>query len=587
MKKIAALLVLVSLVFGIVIIDSCKKEPVIPTLTTSSVTNVTVTSATSGGVISKDGGAAVTARGVCWSTSSTPVISGSHTSDDKGTGSFTSSLASLTPNTLYHVRAYATNSVGTAYGNEVTFTTTPIVVATLTTTAITSITLTSAVSGGNISSNGNGTVTARGVCWATTTGPTSTNSITTDSTGTGAFTSNLSGLLPGTIYYVRAYATNSAGTAYGNEVSFTTSSIVVPTLTTTAATAITLTTATAGGNITADGGGAVTARGTCWATTANPTITNSKTTNGTGTGVFTSNLSVLLPGTTYYVRSYATNSAGTAYGNEISFTTTSIAVATLTTTAATAITQTTATAGGNITADGGGAVTVRGTCWATTINPSITDSKTTDGTGTGIFTSSLTGLLPGTIYHIRAYATNSAGTAYGTDLTFTTNPIVIPTITTNTAVTSITQTTAASGGNVTADGGGTVSAKGVCWAITANPSITNSKTSDGTGTGSFTSNLSPLLPGTTYHIRAYATNSAGTAYGTDVSFTTNPIVIPTITTAAITSITQTTAVSGGNVSADGGVTVSARGVCWATTPNPAITNSKTTDVLELVIAGLG
>src|ERR1035437_8699977 len=342
MKKIIASMTLVCIVLGVILINSCKKDAVIPTLTTTAVTDITVTSGTSGGVITKDGGAAVTARGVCWSTSATPVISGNHTSDDNGTGSFTSSLSGLTPNTLYHVRAYATNSAGTAYGNDVTFSTTAIVAATLITTAITSITLTSAVSGGNISSDGNGSITARGVCWAITTGPTITNSLTTDGTGTGAFTSNLSGLLPATIYYVRAYATNSASTAYGNEISFTTSPVVVPTLTTTAATAITLTTATAGGNITADGGGAVTARGTCWAITANPTITGSKTSNATGTGVFTSNLTGLLPGTTYHIRAYATNSVGTAYGNDLSFATTPVGVATVTTTAATLVTLTTA-----------------------------------------------------------------------------------------------------------------------------------------------------------------------------------------------------------------------------------------------------
>jgi len=85
------------LIGGIVIIDSCKKDNVIPTLTTTAVTNITVSSATTGGNISKDGGAAVTARGVCWATTSTPTISGSHSTDDKGTGSFTSDLTGLTP----------------------------------------------------------------------------------------------------------------------------------------------------------------------------------------------------------------------------------------------------------------------------------------------------------------------------------------------------------------------------------------------------------------------------------------------------------------------------------------------------------
>jgi uncharacterized protein (TIGR02145 family) len=128
-------------------------------------------------------------------------------------------------------------------------------------------------------------------------------------------------LTSGTLYHVRAYATNSAGTAYGNDLSFTTVAAVVPTLTTTAVTSVEVTTAVSGGNISSDGGGSITARGTCWATTASPTTGNSKTTNGTGTGSFTSNISGLLAGTTYYVRAYATNIAGTAYGSQYTITT--------------------------------------------------------------------------------------------------------------------------------------------------------------------------------------------------------------------------------------------------------------------------
>ena len=172
MKRIIPLLVFVCITAGIAVIDSCKKDPVPPTLTTTDVTNITVNSATSGGAITKDGGAAVTARGVCWSTTSGPTFSDSHSSDNTGAGSYISSLTGLSPNTLYHVRAYATNKAGTAYGNEVTFTSTPIVVPTLTTTVVTSITLTTAVTGGNITADGNAAVTAKGVCWSTTTGPT-------------------------------------------------------------------------------------------------------------------------------------------------------------------------------------------------------------------------------------------------------------------------------------------------------------------------------------------------------------------------------------------------------------------------------
>jgi len=125
-------------------------------------------------------------------------------------------------------------------------------------------------------------------------------------------------------------------------------------------------------------------------------------------------------------------------------------VAALTTTAASSITTTTATSGGEVTDDGGASVTLRGVCWGIAENPTIADSTSESGTGTGVFESSLTGLLPNTTYYIRAYATNSEGTAYGTQVTFQTlvpvqganevwiesfafNPVTI-TVTTNTTV---------------------------------------------------------------------------------------------------------------------------------------------------------
>ena len=95
---------------------------------------------------------------------------------------------------------------------------------------------------------------------------------------------------------------------------------------------------------------------------------------------------------------------------------------TVTTTAASSITTTAALSGGNVTSDGGTPVTARGVCWSTSANPSILDAHTTDGMGTGSFTSSITGLSPNTTYHVRAWATNHDGTAYGSDLTFITDP---------------------------------------------------------------------------------------------------------------------------------------------------------------------
>ena len=197
--------------------------PNLPVLTTTNASNITLIGASSGGNITSDGGADITSRGVVWSTSQNPTIAlTTNTVDGTGTGSFTSSISGLTPNTTYYVRAYATNSVGTAYGNEISFTTTSIQIPVLTTTTVSNITLSTASSGGNITSDGGGTITTRGVVWSTSQNPTILLSTkTTDGSGIGNFVSNITGLSPNTQYYVRAYATNSAGTAYGNEVNFT------------------------------------------------------------------------------------------------------------------------------------------------------------------------------------------------------------------------------------------------------------------------------------------------------------------------------------------------------------------------------
>lgn len=201
---------------------------------------------------------------------------------------------------------------------------------------------------------------------------------------------------------------------------------VIPTITIAAVTNITATTATCGGEITSDGGATVTARGVCWVPNLNPTNPNTsdnKTTNGTGSGSFTSSISGLIPGATYLIMAYATNSVGTSYSNESTFTTVALAPV-LTTADLSFITSTSVFGGGNITNDGGAPVTSRGICWGTTHNPTISINKTSDGIGSGNFISALTGLIPGTLYYIRAYATNSVGTSYGNEINFTTTIVL-------------------------------------------------------------------------------------------------------------------------------------------------------------------
>jgi hypothetical protein len=221
MKKTYIGLILLALI-------GCKDDPVFPPKTvpfvslTNTVSNITSTSARSGGVVTLAGGSVIQERGICWSTSSSPTIANSKTVDPGGLGSFTADLTNLTPGTLYYVRAFATNATGTLYGNQVSFTS--LNTPTVSTNNITSITTTSAISGGNVSSSGGASVTARGVCWSTSMNPTIALSTKTlyDGTGTGSFSSSITGLSSMTTYYVRAYATNSVGTSYGENLSFRT-----------------------------------------------------------------------------------------------------------------------------------------------------------------------------------------------------------------------------------------------------------------------------------------------------------------------------------------------------------------------------
>ena len=193
---------------------------------------------------------------------------------------------------------------------------------------------------------------------------------------------------------------------------------------------------------------------------------------------------------------------------------------TVATTAVSYVSTTFATSGGNVTNDGGAAVTERGVCWSTSGTPTIFDSRTSDGTGAGIFTSSLTGLTPGATYHLRAYATNSVGTGYGNELEFSTRASIIPPSVTTTTVSNIQVRTAIGGGNVTDWGGDSVIVRGVCWDTTVSPTVGGSHSVDGSGLGSFVSGLAILNGGTMYHVRAYATNSVGTGYGNEITFTT-------------------------------------------------------------------
>jgi len=279
------------------------------------------------------------------------------------------------------------------------------------------ITTTSAHCTGVINDFGYSEITERGFVFGTMQYPTMNNTVVRVNSVEDTFAADLT-LAPHTTYYVRAYAVNSKGIGYGNQVVVTTLN-GLPVVSTGTISDITPTTAICGGSITSDGGFAVTSRGVCWSTAVNPTIVNLHSSDGTDTGSFISELFNLHPGTTYYVRAYAQNEAGVAYGPNMQFTTLS-GLPTVTTTSVSNITATTAEAGGSVISDGGFPVLRRGVCYGTTPMPTIADTHTTDGAGLGNYVSQMTDLTSGTTYYVRAYAINGVGTVYGTQYTFVT-----------------------------------------------------------------------------------------------------------------------------------------------------------------------
>jgi len=494
-------------------------------VSTANVTNITSTTATSGGNATDDGGAAVTARGVVWSTSQNPTINNNEgkTINGGGTGEYTSQLTNLRPGTSYFVRAYATNSVGTVYGNELQFFT-EVQPASLTTATISNITANAATSGGNITSAGGANVTSRGVVWDTTQNPTIENNLglTNDGSGKGEFTSQITGLEPFKTYYIRAYAINIAGISYGDQKQFATDAGRTPTINTDVISDITTTSALAGGNVTDQGDTPVSARGVCWSTQLEPTLNNNHTIESGGLGGFSTTISGLNPATAYFVRAYATNVAGTSYGEQRQFISDVGRSPSVNTGDVIDIASTSAVGVGNVTDSGDTPISVRGICWGTQPEPNLNSNYTVESGGSGAFTSNISGLNPVTTYYVRAYATNQAGTSYGSEKQFTTKA-QIATVTTS-AISSIKSTSAVGGGIVVSDGGSVVTQRGICWSTSTNPTLANNYTTDNSGVGSFSSLIADLTPKTTYYVRAYATNGIGVSYGNQMNFTTTDFV---------------------------------------------------------------
>lgn len=335
--------VLSALAVSIILIAACTKESddvrLDPKMSTDNYSDLKSDSVIVTGFVVASG-SGFTEKGVCFGTSSKPTVNDSKVvySGDNSKAAYKVKLM-IDRLTKYYVRAYGVNATGVIYGEEFSFTSPAalptlanITASTLDKTTNKGITATTAI---NITDDGGpdptADITARGVIYGFSANPSpdSVNSkiaanrtyITKEGTGKGEFSSLANNLTGNTKYYLKAYATNSIGTVYSNEVSFTTS-VGYPQISTNDVTDVTDVSGKSGGNISDDGGSPITARGIVYSTNPMPTLENGTilTAETNSTGSYSINITGLTKGTKYYVRAFASNASYTNYGEEKNFT---------------------------------------------------------------------------------------------------------------------------------------------------------------------------------------------------------------------------------------------------------------------------
>jgi uncharacterized protein (TIGR02145 family) len=404
----------------IILFHSCEDKPVLPSLTTKTVSEISITTAISGGTITDDGGAQIVTGGVCWNTSDDPTTENSRTIEGGDLSSFTSNITQLSPNTTYYLRAYATNSVGTGYGKSVSFKTlgdkpssSNLNASNITTT---SASLNSSVNANLLSTTVTfeyGVTSGYGSIATVPQNPVSGNSNVNVS-------SDLTGLTPGTTYHFRIKTENSLGKTYSSDMTFTTLG-KIPDVTILAASDLQVKTATISGSVNPN---YLTSTVTFeWGTTTNygNSITPAQSpVNGSTATDISTNLTGLIPGTTYHFRIKATNALGTSTSNDLTFTTLG-QIPSATTQPVTNLQVTQVRINGLVNPHYLPTEVIFE--WGTTTsygnNLSLTQNPVEGNTPVNVFTD-LLGLAPETTYHYRIKATNELGTTIGDDMAFKT-----------------------------------------------------------------------------------------------------------------------------------------------------------------------
>ena len=547
----------------------------VPTVETIEAAEVGETTARIAARLASDGGSPVTASGFCYGTDANPAPDGTQCEAALTDGAFAYDLSGLAIGTTYYYCAYATNEIGTGYGQVRMFTTLDNrAVPDVTAAAATSVTESPARLSGRITSEGGSEVTASGFCYGTDANPaTNGTRVEAAADAEGAFSTALTALSGSTTYYYCAFATNAIGTGYSQVQLFTTADVAtLPAVLTLPATDISQTAARLGGEVMSDGNSPILSKGFYWGTDADPAGNGTRVASAATGDEFHHDLTGLTAGTTYYYCAYVENEVGQSLGEVQSFTTPTAATApTVRTTQATTITETSARLSGSVTADGGSPLISKGFYWSTGSNPTEGGTRVVSPSTGDNFVYELTGLTAATTYYFCAYAENEVGISYGEAVSFVTSDATsIPTLSSVT-VTGITTTEAVLSAEVTSSGGLAVTEKGFCYSSTnAMPTEADTKVVSAASGNAIGTTLTGLSPHTTYYVRAYAVNGRGTSLGPVRQFTTeDDRSLPTVQTGEVTAVGETTATFAGTLTADGGATVTSTGFCYATSPNPA------------------
>lgn len=561
-----------------------------PVVLFANVESITDNSAFVSGSIISIGSSAVTRHGFCWSQDTNPTIEKGlvcNMGDANSAHDFSYNIPRLEADTKYYVRAYAENAVGVSYSDEISFVTKGLPTkASVETGSVRGIEWNKAEVTGNLLSLGNvSTVTQYGHVWSNKPGPTTANlrSEFGSTDKLSPFTTTINDLEPNTTYYVRAYADNEKGTAYGEEITFTTSPKAVE-LITVAASGITASGAVCGGNITELGGNVITERGVCWSTSGTPVLENSHAYSTESGNSYTCTVSGLAEKTSYNIRAYVKTQDGRIYyaSNTLSFKTTHIIYkAMVADVQVSGVAVDKASLSSSVTSTGEGTITDCGFCWSETAGVDLSVNKVSYGTSTGTFGRTITGLSENTKYYVRAYVTNEAGTSYSAETSFTTLPITVPVVGT-VIVSALTPDWVDLTASISSTGYGTISDAGFCLSENPYPTVGDYKASTGTQ-GNLSKRIEGLTVNKTYYVRAYAVNEKGTTYGAEATFT-----VPegpkraTVSMGAVTEITATGAKASGTLVNMGNVErVTQHGHVWSTTSVPTLENSSKSQLGQL------